>query len=66
MTYQLQDCHLHHTLIEVGRLVLHNFDSHYLMCFHILTLHYLTECSLTENIKNQVPGYSHYEPSLCG
>ena len=54
-TYQLKNCHLHHTLIEVSRLVLDHFDSHDLMGFHVLTFHHLTECSLTQYVQDQVP-----------
>lgn len=55
VTYQLQYRNFHHTLVEVGWLILDNLDSHNLMSFHILTFDNLSESPLTEDIENEVP-----------
>ena len=49
-TNQLKDCNLHHTLIEIGGFVLHNLDRDNLVRFDILTLDYLSERPLPEDI----------------
>lgn len=54
-TDQFQDGDFHHTLVEVSWLVLHHFHRHDFVSFHVLTLDYLSEGALPENIKNQVP-----------
>ena len=54
MTDQFQDCHLHHTLIEVSRFVLHYLDSYNLVGFHILAFHHLTEGALPQDVKYQI------------
>jgi len=51
---QVQHRDLHHTLIEVGCLVLHNLDRDHLLSFQVLALDYLTECTLTKNVQDQV------------
>lgn len=53
-TYQIEDGHLHHTLVEVGRLVLDDLDGHDFLCFEILALDDLAEGALTKNIENEV------------
>ena len=52
--YQIEDGHLHHTLIEVGSSVFDNFDSHNFLCSEILTFDDLSEGTLTENVENKV------------
>lgn len=53
-TDQLQDGHLHHTLIEIGWLVFHHLNGHYFMGLHVLAFHHLTERALAENVQYQV------------
>ena len=53
-TYQLENCHLHHTLVEVRWLVLDHLHSHNVMSFHVLTFHHLAECALAKDVENQV------------
>ncbi len=53
-TYQIQDGHLHHTLIEVCCPVFDHLDGDNLLRLQILTFHDLTECALAENIKDQI------------
>ena len=43
---QIQHRHLHHTLVEVSRLVLDHLDCNHLLCFQVLTLHDLAEGAL--------------------
>ena len=47
MTYQIQHRNFHHTLVEIGSLVLDDFDSHYLSRFQVLTFYDLAEGTLT-------------------
>lgn len=54
LVYQIQDRYLHHTLIEICRPVLHNFDCYYFLCFQVLAFDYLTEGALPKNIKYQI------------
>lgn len=49
-TYQIKDRHFHHTLIEVGRPVLDDFDCDHLLCLEILALDDLSECALAEDV----------------
>ena len=51
---QVQHRDLHHTLVEVGCLVLHNLDRNHLLCLQVLALDDLTEGALTKNIQDQV------------
>ena len=50
----LKDSDLHHTLIEVGRLVFDDFHSHNLMGRHVLALDDLAKGALTQHIENEV------------
>lgn len=52
--YQFEDRHFHHTLIEVGGLVLDYLHGDNLMRLHILTLDNLAESTLSENIQDKV------------
>lgn len=54
-THKFQDGHFHHALVEVRWLVLHDLDSDNFVRLHILTLHDLAECALTEDVQDQVP-----------
>ena len=51
---QIQDRNFHHTLIEVGGLVLHHLDRNDFLCPEILAFDHLTESTLTKNIEDQV------------
>jgi hypothetical protein len=53
-TYQVKYGHLHHTLVEVGRLILHHLHSHHFLGLEVLALHHLSESTLPEYIENQV------------
>lgn len=53
-TYQIQDGHFHHTLIEVGCLVLDDLHGHDLLGLQVLTFHDLAEGTLTQNVENEV------------
>lgn len=53
-TYKVKNGHLHHTLIEVCWLVLHDLYGHDLVRLHILAFNDLTKCALTENVENKV------------
>lgn len=53
--YQIQNRHLHHTLVEVCGSIFDDFDRHYFLRLQILTFHNLTERPLAENVQYQVP-----------
>lgn len=53
-TYQVEDGNFHHTLVEIGGLIFHNFDRHNLLGLEVLTFDYLTKGSLTQNVENQI------------
>lgn len=52
--YQIEDRHLHHTLVEVCCPVFDDLDSYNFLCLQILTLHNLPESALTKNVKDEV------------
>lgn len=54
MTHQIEDRHLHHTLIEVCCPVFDDLDCDNLLRFQILTLDDLSKCSLSQHIQDQV------------
>ena len=54
-THQVEDGHFHHTLVEVGRLVLDDLDGHNLVRLHVLALDDLAERALPQYIQDQVP-----------
>jgi hypothetical protein len=54
-TYKIQNRHFHHTLVKVGRFVLHHFHRHNFLSFEILTLDDLSKGTLTQDIENKVP-----------
>ena len=57
-TYEFQDGHLHHTLVEVRWLVLDYLHGDNLVRLHVLTLNDLTERSLAQDIQDQVPEHA--------
>ena len=54
-SHQVQYRHFHHTLIEICRPVLDDLYGHDLLRLQVLAFDYLTECSLTEDIEDEVP-----------
>lgn len=54
-TYQVQNRHLHHTLVEVRSAVLDNLDSDNFLGLEVLTFDDLAEGSLTQNVQDQIP-----------
>ena len=52
--YQIEDRHFHHTLIKVCCPVLDDLDCDNLLSLQVLTLDDLTECSLAEDIQNEI------------
>jgi hypothetical protein len=52
--YQVQHRNLHHTLVEVGRLILDDLDGHNLSGFQVLAFHDLSEGTLAQYIENEV------------
>lgn len=58
-TYQLKNCHLHHTLVEVCRFVFHDLHSHNFVVLHILALYNLPKRALSQDIQNQVSDRVH-------
>lgn len=54
-TYQIQDRDLHHTLVEVRSAVLNDLHSNHFLGLQILTFDDLAECSLTQNVQDQIP-----------
>ena len=59
-THQFEYCHLHHTLVEVRGLVLHDLHCDYFMRLHVLAFHHLPERSLPQNIENQISAKTDY------
>lgn len=53
-TYEIKDGNLHHALIEVGCPVFDDLDSHNFLGLKVLTLHDLSEGTLTENVQDEV------------
>lgn len=53
-THQIQNGNLHHTLVEISRSVLDDFDGHHFLGLQILTLDDLTKGTLAKNIQNEV------------
>ena len=51
-THQLENCDLHHTLIEVCWFVFYHLDGNNFVRFHVLAFHDLSERSLTENVQD--------------
>jgi hypothetical protein len=52
---QLEDGDLHHRLVEVGRLVLHDLDGDDLVRFDVLAFDDLAEGALAEDVEDEVP-----------
>ena len=53
--HQIQHRYFHHALVEIGGPILDDFHSDYFLGFEILTLDYLPEGALSEDVKNQIP-----------
>lgn len=62
-SYQIEDGHLHHTLVKVGCSIFDHFYSHNLLSLQILAFYDLTERALAEDIENEVsiPGRTKYD-----
>lgn len=54
-TDHLEYRNLHHRLIEIRRLVLHDLDSHHIVRLHILALDDLPERALAQHVQDQIP-----------
>jgi hypothetical protein len=54
MTYQVQNRHFHHALIEVGCAVLDHLDCNHFLGLEILALDDLAERALAEDIQNKI------------
>jgi hypothetical protein len=54
VSYEIQNGHLHHTLIEVRRPVLDDLDRDNLLGPEILALDHLSKRSLAQNVQNEV------------
>jgi hypothetical protein len=54
-SYQVQNRHLHHALVEVRSAVLDDLDGNNLLGLEILAFHDLAERSLAQNVQNQIP-----------
>jgi hypothetical protein len=57
-SYHLKDRDLHHTLVEVRRLVLDNLDGHNLVALDVLALHDLAERALAKDVEDDIPADS--------
>ena len=55
LTYQIQDRHLHHALVEIRCSVLDDLDGDHLLRLHILALHHLAKSALAEDVEDQIP-----------
>jgi hypothetical protein len=53
-TYQVENGHFHHTLIEIGCAIFDDFDSYHFLGFEILTLDDLAESTLTQHIQDEI------------
>lgn len=52
ITYQIQNRHFHHTLVEVGGAILDDLHRNYLLGLQILTFDNLAKRALAENVEN--------------
>ena len=55
LSYQIEDRHFHHALVEVGCPVLHHLHCHNFLSFQVLALDYLAESPLAEDVEDKVP-----------
>lgn len=57
-TYQIQDGHFHHALVEIGSPILDNLDGDDFLRLEVLTFHDLAESALAQHVENEisVPG----------
>jgi hypothetical protein len=53
-TYQVENGHFHHTLIEIGCAIFDDLDSYHFLGFEILTLDDLAESTLTQHIQDEI------------
>ena len=53
-TDQFKNRDLHHTLVEIRRLVFDHFHGDNFVGLHILAFNHLPECPLAENVQNEV------------
>jgi len=53
--HQLENCDLHHTLVEVCWFIFYHLHSNDFVRLHILTFHDLPKRSLTEDVQDQIP-----------
>jgi hypothetical protein len=54
-SYQVQNRHLHHALVEVSSAVLYDLHGNNLLGLEILAFYDLSKCSLAQNVQYQVP-----------
>lgn len=54
-THQIQDRHLHHTLIEVCCFVLDDLDGDHFLRLQILAFDNLPKSALTQHIEDEIP-----------
>lgn len=55
MTYEIQNRHFHHALVEVGGAVFDHLHCNHLLRLEVLTLDNLAERSLAEDVQDQIP-----------
>lgn len=51
---QLKDSNLGPGLLEIGRMILDDFDGDNVVCAHVLALDHLAKSALAEHVENQV------------
>lgn len=54
-SYQVQNRHFHHALVEVSSAVLDDLHGNNFLGLEILAFHDLAECSLAQNVQYQIP-----------
>lgn len=54
-TYQVENRHLHHTLVEVCRAILDYLDCDDFLRLQVLALNDLPKCALAQYIQDQIP-----------
>jgi hypothetical protein len=64
-TYQFQNRHFHHALIEVSWFVFDHFYRYDLVGLQVLTFDHLTECSLSQDVENQISRYGNRLNQQC-
>ena len=56
ITYQFENGDFHHTLVEIGRFVLDDFDGDDFMGFDVLTFDDLSKSALSKDVQDEIPG----------